>query len=107
MLVAAGAVAVLAGVVPAPDVAVPGLADVTVVDELELELELELLGLLVTAALVPAPLVGTVKPGAPAVFVVPEPALPQPATASASTTAMVPAVAAGRCKRWDITPSVL
>lgn len=93
--VPAGAVAVLAGVVPAPDVAVPGLADVLVVDELELEL----LELRVTGALAPAPLVGTVKPGAPAVFVVPVPALPQPATASARMTAMVPAAAAGRCKR--------
>jgi len=71
---------------------------VTVVDELELEL-LELLELLVTATLVPAALVGTVNPGAPAVFV--EPALPppQPATASASRTATVPAVAAVRCMR--------
>lgn len=95
--VPAGAVAVLAGVVPAPDVAVPGLADVLVVDELELELEL--LELLVTAGLAPAPLVGTVKPGAPAVFVVPVPARPQPAMASARMTAMVPAAAVGRCKR--------
>nr|MDQ2894299.1 hypothetical protein [Actinomycetota bacterium] len=93
--VPAGAVAVLAGVVPAPDVAVPGLADVTVVDELEL---LELLELLLTAALVSAPLTGTVKLGAPEVFVVPVPPPPQPDTARARTTAMVPTVA-GRCKR--------
>ncbi|MDQ6732112.1 MAG: hypothetical protein M3022_17950 [Actinomycetota bacterium] len=97
--VPAGAVAVLAGVVPAPDVAVPGLADVTVVDELELLELLELVELLVTAALVSAPLTGTVKLGAPAVFVVPVPPLPQPATARARTTATIPAVAAGRCKR--------
>lgn len=95
--VPAGAVAVLAGVVPAPapDVPVPAPGDVLVVDELELEL----LGLLVTAALAPAPWAGMVKLGAPAVFVVPLPALPQPATASARTTARAPAVAAGRWKR--------
>ena len=51
-----------------------------------------------TAALA-TPLVGTLKLGAPAVLVVPSCRRPQPATASASTTATVPAVTAGRWRR--------
>jgi hypothetical protein len=92
--VPAGAVAVLAGVLPA-EVPVPALADVLVLDELELEL----LELVLTAALAAAPLVGTLKLGAPAVSVVPVVPLPQPARASPRTAAMIPALAAGRWKR--------
>jgi hypothetical protein len=91
--VLAGAVAVLAGVVPAE---VPAVADVLLLDELELELEL--LEVVLAAALA-TPLVGTLKLGAPAVLVVPVVPPPQPATASPSKTAMVPAVTAGRWRR--------
>ncbi|MGH2866181.1 MAG: hypothetical protein ACRDNK_01250 [Solirubrobacteraceae bacterium] len=63
------------GVVPVPAEVVEELLFDVVVDEL------------ITAALLLAPEVGTVKPGAPAVLVVPEPPLPQAARQRATAMA--------------------
>ena len=91
----------LAEVVPA--LAPPLVAGEAVVLELELVLELEFVDDAAAAGTF-TPLVGTVKPGAPAVFVVPVPPLPQPASASASATAAaVPVRAAGRMARLLLT----
>ena len=91
----------LADVVPA--LAPPLLGDEAVVLELELELELEFEADEAAAETV-TPWVGTVKPGAPEVLVVPVVPLPQPARASASTTtAAVPEQAAGRMARVVLT----
>jgi hypothetical protein len=73
------------GVVPVPAALVPA----EVVDELLLVVVVDEA---VTAALL-AP-VGTVKPGAPAVLVVPEPPLPQALRQRAATTMAAPAWAA-------------
>jgi hypothetical protein len=83
-----GVVPVLAGgVVPVPAALVPA----EVVDEL---LFVVVVDEVVRAALVLAAEVGTVKPGAPAVFVVPEPPLPQAVRQSAAATMAAPALAA-------------
>ena len=79
------------GVVPVPAEVVDELLFDVVVDEL------------ITAALLLAPEVGTVKPGAPAVLVVPEPPLPQAVRQRAAVAMAAPALAADRWARRFIS----
>lgn len=87
-----------AGVVPVPAAGVvpgapEGVVAAAVLEELLCVVLVE--ELLVSATLLPAPEVGTVKPGAPAVLVVPEPPLPQADRHRAAARA-APALAADR-----------